>query len=104
MSKTAYYWYIISPFPTDDRTDNPDNLELVTEDKRIFLVDSGLVLNSPYPILLRPERGVDLYLSFDFSARDKDDEEPFKVRSNDDENLTALVRTKNCAIPLMFYG
>ncbi|XP_031567432.1 cytosolic phospholipase A2-like [Actinia tenebrosa] len=63
---------------SDDRTDNPDKLELVTEDKRIFLVDSGMVLNSPYPILLRPERSVDLYLSFDFSARDKDDEEPFK--------------------------
>ncbi|KAK3741814.1 hypothetical protein QZH41_010452, partial [Actinostola sp. cb2023] len=61
-----------------DQVDNVDYRELVTETKRIFLVDSGLVLNSPYPILLRPQRGVDLYLSFDFSARDKDDEQPFK--------------------------
>ena len=48
-------------------------------DKRIYLVDSGLAFNSPYPLLLRPERDVDIFLSFDFSARDKDDEMPFKV-------------------------
>ncbi|XP_068762797.1 cytosolic phospholipase A2-like isoform X2 [Montipora capricornis] len=45
--------------------------------KRIYLVDSGLVFNSPYTPLLRPERDVDIFFSFDFSARDKDDEMPF---------------------------
>ena len=50
-----------------------------TKSKRIFLVDSGLVFNSPFPALLRPQRGVDLYVSFDFSARDKDDDNPLTV-------------------------
>ena len=49
------------------------------KDKRIYLVDSGLVFNSPYPLLLRPERDVDIFLSFDFSARDKEEEMPFEV-------------------------
>ncbi|XP_048577895.1 cytosolic phospholipase A2 isoform X2 [Nematostella vectensis] len=64
--------------PSPDDVDAVAYQQLVSEDKRIFLVDSGLVFNSPYPPLLRPERGVDLYLSFDFSARDKDEEFPFK--------------------------
>lgn len=45
---------------------------------RIYLVDSGLVFNSPYPPLLRPERGVDVFLSFDFSVRKRDVEFPFE--------------------------
>lgn len=48
---------------------------------RIFLVDSGLVFNSPYPPLLRPERGVDVFLSFDFSVRKRDVEFPFEVKT-----------------------
>ena len=47
--------------------------------RRIYLVDSGLVFNSPYPPLLRPERKVDVFLSFDFSVRKKDVEFPFEV-------------------------
>ena len=46
---------------------------------RIYLVDSGLVFNSPYPPLLRPERKVDVFLSFDFSVRKRDVEFPFEV-------------------------
>ena len=53
--------------------------QLAAKSKRIYLVDSGLVFNSPYPLLLRPQRTVDIFLSFDFSARKKDDEMPFKV-------------------------
>lgn len=53
--------------------------QLALKAKRIYLVDSGLVFNSPYPLLLRPQRDVDIFLSFDFSARDKDDESPFQV-------------------------
>ena len=37
-------------------------------------------MNSPYPVLLRPQREVDIYLSFDFSAREKEDMTPFQVR------------------------
>ena len=44
------------------------------------LVDIGLAFNSPYPVLLRKEREVDLILSFDFSQRDDGDNAmPFKV-------------------------
>ena len=43
------------------------------------LIDAGLMFNSPYPPLLRKERSVDIILSFDFSARETDEERPFKV-------------------------
>ncbi|KAF2356544.1 C2 domain [Trinorchestia longiramus] len=46
--------------------------------KKLFIVDSGLAFNSPYPLLLRPQRAVDIYLSFDFSMRKTDNTLPFK--------------------------
>ena len=52
---------------------------LAVKAKRIYLVDSGLLFNSPYPPLLRPQRNVDIFLSFDFSAREKDNELSFNV-------------------------
>ena len=33
---------------------------------------AGLAFNSPYPLLLRGQRGVDVILSFDFSRRPQD--------------------------------
>jgi len=45
--------------------------------KKVFLVDAGLAFNSPYPAVLRPQRFVDLIISFDLSARDKEDMDPF---------------------------
>lgn len=47
--------------------------------KKIHIVDSGLTFNLPYPLILRPQRGVDLIISFDFSARPSDSSPPFKV-------------------------
>jgi predicted acylesterase/phospholipase RssA len=47
--------------------------------KRMYVVDGGLTFNSPYPLLLRPQRQVDLLLSFDFSARPGDSSPPFEV-------------------------
>ncbi|XP_073913972.1 cytosolic phospholipase A2 gamma-like [Castor canadensis] len=38
--------------------------------KLLHLVDAGLAINSPYPLLLPPAREVQLILSFDFSAGD----------------------------------
>ncbi|XP_078356825.1 cytosolic phospholipase A2-like [Oculina patagonica] len=69
---------MVAPVPpeAEDVTDAADQLGMKA--KRIYLVDSGLVFNSPYPPLLRPQREIDIFLSFDFSARDKDDEMPFK--------------------------
>ena len=46
--------------------------------KKLFIVDSGLAFNSPFPLLLRPQRAVDIYLSFDFSQRKNDDERDIK--------------------------
>ncbi|KAI2667485.1 Cytosolic phospholipase A2 [Labeo rohita] len=42
---------------------------LDVKSKKIHVVDSGLTFNLPYPLILRPQRGVDLIISFDFSAR-----------------------------------
>ncbi|WAR30357.1 PA24A-like protein [Mya arenaria] len=49
-----------------------------TSIKKLYVVDGGLSFNSPYPLLLRPQRGVDIILSFDFSARKSDTTPPFK--------------------------
>ncbi|XP_077323549.1 cytosolic phospholipase A2 gamma-like isoform X1 [Lithobates pipiens] len=38
--------------------------------KKISLIDAGLEINSPYPLVLPPHRKVDLILSFDFSQGD----------------------------------
>ncbi|GLH01964.1 Phospholipase A2 [Gryllus bimaculatus] len=46
--------------------------------KRWFVVDAGLALNLPFPPLLRPQRGVDVYIAFDFSGRPSDDASPFE--------------------------
>nr|XP_015194396.1 PREDICTED: cytosolic phospholipase A2 gamma-like isoform X1 [Lepisosteus oculatus] len=50
-------------------TDNGLPSELLSEDT-IYLLDAGLSINSAYPLVLRRDRGVQLILSFDFSARD----------------------------------
>lgn len=62
---------------------DPDEFERIYEpldvkSKKIHVVDSGLTFNLPYPLILRPQRGVDLIISFDFSARPSDTSPPFK--------------------------
>jgi hypothetical protein len=50
------------------------------KEKTMCIVDSGIAFNSPFPAMLRPERKVELILSFDFSQRDGGDKElPFNV-------------------------
>lgn len=49
-----------------------------TNVKHLYMVDAGLTFNSPYPVVLRPQREVDIILSFDFSARPSDTTPPFK--------------------------
>ncbi|XP_061489997.1 cytosolic phospholipase A2 isoform X3 [Rhineura floridana] len=56
------------------RIDEP----LDVKSKKIHIVDSGLTFNLPYPLILRSQRGVDLIISFDFSARPSDSSPPFK--------------------------
>ncbi|PFX14688.1 Cytosolic phospholipase A2, partial [Stylophora pistillata] len=64
------------PLESEDVTDAADQLSV--KSKRIFLADSGLVFNSPYPLLIRPQRGCDVLLSFDFSSREREIEMPFE--------------------------
>lgn len=42
----------------------------------LSLVDGGFAINSPFPLILQPQRAVDLIVSFDYSL-----EAPFEVRS-----------------------
>jgi len=50
---------------------------------------------------LRPQRDVDIFLSFDFSARDKDEESPFKVNKL---NIVKQGRQSNtCRVCAHFY-
>jgi phospholipase A2 len=51
-----------------------------TDTEKMYLVDAGLAFNSPFPLILRPEREVDLILSFDLSARESDKADPFTVQ------------------------
>ncbi|KAH3799288.1 hypothetical protein DPMN_152894 [Dreissena polymorpha] len=67
----------------EDMVDGDDKFDGIfemypTSIKRLYVVDGGLSFNSPYPLLLRPQRGVDIILSFDFSARKSDTTFPFK--------------------------
>ncbi|CAK8673405.1 unnamed protein product [Clavelina lepadiformis] len=59
---------------------------------KIYVADAGLAFNSPYPPMLRAERGVDIILSFDFSAREKDDMDPLEelYRAEKWANLSGL--------------
>ncbi|XP_074647268.1 cytosolic phospholipase A2-like isoform X2 [Tubulanus polymorphus] len=75
--------YSLTPFINALQEDNEDTFDGIfdmasTQQKKLFVVDAGLTFNSPYPLLLRPQRGVNLLLSFDFSARPSDDHHPFK--------------------------
>ena len=50
-----------------------------TDEKKIYLVDSGLSFNLPFPVTLRPQRGIELYITCDFSSRKSDSTPPFRV-------------------------
>ncbi|XP_051951832.1 cytosolic phospholipase A2 [Xyrauchen texanus] len=81
----------LSPF-TESLSATEDEVDAVTDpfefdriyepldvkSKNIHVVDSGLTFNLPYPLVLRPQRGVDLIITFDFSARPSDSSPPFK--------------------------
>ncbi|XP_040191670.1 cytosolic phospholipase A2 gamma-like isoform X2 [Rana temporaria] len=47
----------------------PEDCDLFQKE-HIDLIDAGLEINTPYPLVLRPHRKVDLILSFDFSEGD----------------------------------
>ena len=72
-----------SKYSLDLNSDEPFekcHLPISAKKKKVFVVDAGLTFNSPYPAILRPQRTVDLIISFDFSARPTDNHQPFKVK------------------------
>ena len=64
-------------FPDDDFKDFHECMK--TDEKKIFLVDSGLSFNLPFPVTLRPQRGIEFYITCDFSSRKSDSTPPFRV-------------------------
>ncbi|RUS70626.1 hypothetical protein EGW08_021610 [Elysia chlorotica] len=78
--------YPISPFTKTQEEEDENNKGTFgsifdlhpTSVKKLYVVDSGLTFNSPFPVVLRPQREVDIIISFDFSARPSDDTPPFK--------------------------
>uniref|UniRef100_A0AAQ5XTM9 Phospholipase A2 n=1 Tax=Amphiprion ocellaris TaxID=80972 RepID=A0AAQ5XTM9_AMPOC len=76
-------YHALTPEEEVDAVTDPDEFDRIYEpldvkSKKIHVVDSGLTYNLPYPLILRPQRGVDLIISFDFSARPSDSSPPFK--------------------------
>ncbi|KAK2835269.1 hypothetical protein Q5P01_015753 [Channa striata] len=74
---------VSTPEEEVDAVTDPDEFDRIYEpldvkSKKIHVVDSGLTYNLPYPLILRPQRTVDLIISFDFSARPSDSSPPFK--------------------------
>lgn len=92
--------YPLSPFtPVHERVAKGEEFDGIfemvpTSLKHIYMVDAGLTFNSPYPLVLRPQREVDIILSFDFSARPYDKHHPFKVRYHHHFNIKQNERQK----------
>ena len=66
--------YPLSPFnetSTIEEDNEFDQLgELIPQEKKILhIVDGGLAMNLPFAPILRPQRAVDIIISFDFTAR-----------------------------------
>ena len=57
--------------PSIEEENEFDQLEdVIPKGKRVLhIVDGGLAMNLPFPPVLRPQRAVDIIISFDFTAR-----------------------------------
>ena len=40
-----------------------------------------MAINLPFPAALKPERGIEIYMAFEWSTRSSDNEHPFEVSS-----------------------
>ncbi|XP_074091274.1 cytosolic phospholipase A2 zeta isoform X2 [Macrotis lagotis] len=65
-SKEFLAWKVSHPDASPNR--------LTPMKKCLYLVDGGFAINSPFPLVLQPQRDVDVILSFDYSL-----ENPFQV-------------------------
>ena len=44
--------------------------DIIPQEKKVLhIVDGGLAMNLPFPPILRPQRAVDIIISFDFTSR-----------------------------------
>ncbi|KFM78133.1 Cytosolic phospholipase A2, partial [Stegodyphus mimosarum] len=88
-----------SPFSPTSPSDNTLFKGLTepapTNSKTLYLVDGGLTFNLPFPLLLRSQRAVDIYISFDFSSREHDNSPPFKELLLSEK----WARLNNCLFP-----
>ena len=66
--------------------------QMSTEADKIMVTDMGIATNLPFPAALRPERGIEMFLVFDWSLKKCDSEHPFRVRDS-------LVCTMSCNGP-----
>ncbi len=78
-SKSNNQINILQYIPISDNDFKGFREPMKTDDKKIYLVDSGLSFNLPFPLTLRPQRGIELYITCDFSSRKSDSTPPFRV-------------------------
>lgn len=77
-SKLAQFFQL-KTFETGEKELSRMDATISSKKKTVMLIDAGLAFNTPYPLLLRPERRCDVIISFDFSWRDEHDMMPFEV-------------------------
>ncbi|XP_055934812.1 cytosolic phospholipase A2-like isoform X3 [Argiope bruennichi] len=91
--------FSFSPFsptsPSDDMLFKGLTEPAPTDSKTLYLVDGGLTFNLPFPLLLRPQRSIDLFITFDFSSREADHTAPFKELLLSEK----WARINNCPFP-----
>ncbi|XP_077323182.1 cytosolic phospholipase A2 gamma-like [Lithobates pipiens] len=99
-------WGTTNNFLYECKDKIPESSNL-SDKKLLHLVDAGLEINTPYPLVLPPHRKVDLILSFDFSLGDpfetlkrtadycKDNRIPFPVNTRE---LYEDPPTKSCYV------
>lgn len=60
--------------------------QLTPMEENLYLVDGGFSINSPFPLVLQPERDVDVILSFNYSW-----ESPFEVCDRVVQDLSVTI-------------
>nr|CAD7452324.1 unnamed protein product [Timema tahoe] len=75
---------------------------LAAHTKKLYLVDSGLSFNLPFPALMRPQRDVDIFLVFEFSNRTEDESSPFGVGDLNTSGSQNLLFDCAPSFPLIF--
>ena len=83
-SKSIQIEYFVAGSTDSQRKDSIFDWEMMSEPlcpskKKVHVVDGGLTMNIPVPAVLRPNRKVDILLTFDFSLRSSDFANPFEV-------------------------